>query len=161
VAIAGGLDVGTAVLVAIAVAILRRVGALVNGIEDAVAVAVRAGAAAALARAGLAGAGVLGVGNAVAVVVGVGAAVLVLVAVDLPGLARAAFGGVGDAVAVAVAAGGGDRFGRRRGEGLEQADEELPLGGDELVGDRRRQQQAGVTAQPPVVADLHLEADAA
>ena len=86
-----------------------RVGALVVGVEHAVAVVVRVGAAVVVLEAvevlGLVRAVVAGVDDAVAVVVRIGAAVLVLEAVAILGLVGAAVLGVGDAVAVVVRVG--------------------------------------------------------
>src|SRR5690606_29575991 len=77
------------------------VGAVVEPVDHAVAVAIGVRAAAVLGRALVAGAAVGGVDHAVAVVVAVRAAVAVLVAVHVLRLIDAGVGRVGHAVAVA------------------------------------------------------------
>ena len=94
--------VGAAVFVLEAVLGLGLVRALVEAVDDAVAVGVLVGAALVLGRAGLVRALVLRVGDAVLVVVEIGAAVRVLEAVFVLGFVRALVLRVGDAVAVGV-----------------------------------------------------------
>src|SRR5262249_30143624 len=149
-----------------AVLVLGLVGALVDGVGDAVAIVIGIGAAVLVLEAvlvlGLVRALVGGVGDAVAIVVGVGAAVLGLEAVLVLGLVRAFVGGADDAVLGGIVV---DHRGRRLGrlgasELLVDREQRLEVLGESVVLAAGREQEAQIRAQAPAVVDAVLGADA-
>src|SRR5262249_9224150 len=158
-AVAVVVAVRAAVGVLVAVLVLRIVRALGVVVGDAVAVVVGVRAAVVVLEAvlvlRLVRALVLGVGDAVVVVVVVRAAVGVLEAVLVLRIVRALVDVVGDAVAVLVADG--------RGRGRPAAGAAAPAAAERLEVDRRprvlvrrREQDATVEAEAPVVGEADL-----